>query len=277
MFCLVSYWTILSSIANLLCVVFHTFRNMHRNRGFAVEQMDSLEDSLFKRMFRVDRDTFNHILGKIEPFFPVNVSKAVNSSGQGVALKTRLAVSLRWLAGGSYLDLCFAWGLGLSTFYDPEYGILWRTLQAIDAVFPMGFPVNDERKLEELSQGFSHHSAGILDGCVLAMDGFGVSTRAPFETEVIRPKDYRFRKGGFALIVMAGCDINARFICASCDHSGSTNDVIAWQDSLLFQMVEVEKLLPSKYFFIGDEAFNTTQQFLSPWPGKSQFICLLRN
>ncbi len=154
------------------------------------------------------------------------VSKAVNSSGQGVALKTRLAESLRWLAGGSYLDLCFAQGLGLSTFYDTDNGILWRTLQATDVVLPMGFPINGERKLEELSQGFSHHSAGI---------------------------------------------------CASCDHSGSTNDVIAWQDSLLFQMVEVEKLLLSKYFFIGDEAFNTMQQFLSPWPGKSHFICLLRN
>ena len=214
---------------------------------------------------------------KIKPLFSVNVSKAVNSSGHSVTLKTRLAVSLRWLAGGSYLDLCFAWGLGILTFYDTDNGVLWRTLQAIDEVFHMGFPVNDEDKLEELRQGFSHHSAGILDGCVLALDGFGVSTRAPFETEVIRPKDYQFRKGGFALIVMAGCDINARFICASCDHSGSTNDVIAWQDSLLFQMVEVEKLLPSKYFFIGDEAFNTTQQFLSPWPGKSHFICLLRN
>jgi hypothetical protein len=36
---------------------------------------------------------------------------------------------------------------------------------------------------------------------------------------------------------------------------------IAWQDGLLFQMLEVEKALPSKYFFIGDDVFNTTQQF----------------
>ncbi len=98
---------------------------MHHNRGFAVEQMDNLEDSLFKRMFQVDWDTFNYILSTIEPLFSVNESKAVNSSGHGVALKTRLAVSLWWLiAGGSYLDLCFAWGLGLSTFYDPDNGIL---------------------------------------------------------------------------------------------------------------------------------------------------------
>ncbi len=70
-----------------------------------MEQMDVLDDSLFKRMFCVDRETFNYILQKIKPLFSVNVSKAVNSSGHSVTLKTRLAVSLRWLAGGSYLDL----------------------------------------------------------------------------------------------------------------------------------------------------------------------------
>ena len=108
----------------------------------------------------------------------------------------------------------------------------------------------------------------------MALDGFGVLTRAPYKSEVDRPKDYRFRKSGFAIIVLAGCDVNARFICASCRHSGSTNDIIAWQDSNLFQMLELDRSLPEKYFFIGDEAFNTTQQFLSPWPGKSSFSCI---
>ncbi len=113
----------------------------------------------------------------------------------------------------------------------------------------MGFPVNGEEKLEEFSQGFSNHSAGILDGCVLALEGFCVSTRAPYNTEVICPKDYHFRKSGFALIVLAGCDIRARFICASCDHSRSTNDVIARQDSLLFQIMEVEKAAIEVLFY----------------------------
>jgi hypothetical protein len=248
--------------------LFLLFRNFHHNRGFAVQQFDQLDDSLFRRMFRVDRETFNYILNKLESFYPLNGTKAVNSSGAAVPLKTRLAVTLRWLAGGSYLDLRFAWGLGISTFYDSDHGILWRTLQVLDEIYRMGFPADDENKLEELSQGFSFHSNGILDGCVLALDGFGVSTRAPYESEVVRQKVYWFSKSGFAIIVLAGCDMNARFICASCIHSGSTNDIVAWQDTLLFQMLEVDKELPEKYFFIGDEAFNTTQQFLSPWPGR---------
>jgi hypothetical protein len=35
----------------------------------------------------------------------------------------------------------------------------------------------------------------------------------------------------------------------------------------LFEAVEIDKKLPLKYFFIGDEAFTNTNQFLSPWPG----------
>ncbi len=44
----------------------------------------------------------------------------------------------------------------------------------------MGFPLGDENKMEELSLGFSNHSGGILDGCMLALDGFGVSSHAPY-------------------------------------------------------------------------------------------------
>jgi hypothetical protein len=66
-------------------------------------------------------------------------------------------VTLRWLAGASHIDLCFAWGLAHSTFFS-ERGALWPTVEAIDNAFEMDFPVNDLDRLEELSKGFSDHS-----------------------------------------------------------------------------------------------------------------------
>jgi hypothetical protein len=236
--------------------------------------MDRSDPSVFKRMFRVDRATFNEILERIEPHMKHhNHVKAANSSGAPIVLTTRLAVTLRWLAGGSYLDLCFAWGVASSTFYHPD-GVLWPTLEAIDVAFEIGFPVDDYSKLEEIASGFDEHSCGVLKGCVLAIDGFDISMRQPFKSEVIRPKDYRFRKGGFALVVLARCDVQARFICHSCNHSRSTNDIIAWGDSKLYKMLEVDKNLPEQFFFIGDEAFTNTAQFLSPWPG-TYLLCFV--
>ncbi len=100
-------------------------------------------------------------------------------------------------------------------------------------------------------------------------------TDCPYKKDVLKCKDYRFRKGGFAIIIIAGCDVDGRFITASAKHSGSTNDIIAWQDSKLFKYLEIDQGLPPKCFFIGDEAFTNTQQFLSPWPGKLLILCHL--
>lgn len=71
---------------------------------------------------------FDVLLTKISPrFSDRDVTRAMNSSGSPIPVRTRLAVTLRWLAGGSYLDLCFAWGIAVSMFYHMD-GILWPTL-----------------------------------------------------------------------------------------------------------------------------------------------------
>jgi len=75
-------------------------------------------------------------------------------------------------------------------------------------------------------------------------------------------------KGGFAIIALAGCDADARFISATASHSGSTNDIVAWNNSQLCKAVEHDKCLPPEYFFIGDEAFTNHNQFLIPWRGR---------
>jgi hypothetical protein len=98
-------------------------QNHHPNQGYAVEEMDRLDPAIFKRMFRVDRASFSVILELIEPFMEKqNEQKAMNSSGCVISMKMQLAVTLRWLAGGSHLD--------------------------------MSFPHNDPAQLEEMSKGF---------------------------------------------------------------------------------------------------------------------------
>jgi hypothetical protein len=175
--------------------------------------MDHLDPWMFQRMFRVDRLTFDGIVGKIAAFMKDRCEKkAQNTSGSVISIRTRLAVTLRWLVGASYLDLCFSWGISTSSFFSRR-GVLWPTINPIDKAFKMGFPVNDTDGLEMLADGFREHSGGIMDGCVLAINGFGVTVCSPFKNDVERRKDYRFRKSGFAVIVLAGSDVHGRFIC----------------------------------------------------------------
>jgi hypothetical protein len=78
----------------------------HRNRGYAIEEMKNLSDEQFRRMFRLSRTKFYALLDqirlRIEPS-DVGKRKATLLWGSYITAETRLAVTLRWLAGGSYL------------------------------------------------------------------------------------------------------------------------------------------------------------------------------
>jgi len=55
--------------------------------------MNQLSDVMFKRMFRVDRNVFDVLLTKISPrFSDRDVTRAMNSSGSPIPVRTRLLV-----------------------------------------------------------------------------------------------------------------------------------------------------------------------------------------
>jgi hypothetical protein len=101
----------------------------------------------------------------------------------------------------------------------------------------------------------------------MAIDGLAVRVRRPYKYECNNIRSWRCRKGGFALVVMAGSDVRGKFYMASADHSGSTNDCIAWENSNLRSAIEAGEL-NRDFFIIGDEAFTCTEQLLSPFPGR---------
>jgi hypothetical protein len=129
--------------------------------------MERLPDTMFRRMFRLDIETFFDLVQQLSPLIKRDDTDAINASG--------LAVTLRWLAGNSSLDLCFAWGISRSAFFS-ERGVLWPTIDAIDSLLEIGLPINDNAALAELARGFSVHSHGNTNGCILAIDGLAVKT-----------------------------------------------------------------------------------------------------
>lgn len=234
----------------------------NRNRGYALEEMDALTDPEFKAMFRLSRQAFYFLLPQLNL-----QSKNPIHRGRDISPKTKLAVTLRFLAGGSYLDICFAFGIGRGTFFKDD-GILWGTIDAIDHRLEIGFPLNDQEKLNEISEGFSEYCHGRVKGCVMAMDGWVCGTRCPTEKEVGRNITcYRNRTGIWGLVVFAGCDHLCRFMMLSSICPGATNDCMAWQLSAIRREVIDKNRLPPNYFFICDEALECTESVLTPFSG----------
>lgn len=106
-----------------------------------------------------------------------------------------------------------------------------------------------------------------MQGCVGAIDGLLLRTRAPFPTEHPNPSSFKNRKCCFGILALAIADLKGKFLMFNVNMSGSTHDSVAWDLSAL-QIRIAKGDLPPGLFLIGDEAFSCNNQMQSPWPGR---------
>ena len=242
--------------------------NRKHNRGFILHEIDHLTELEFRKMFRMRRNSFEKLYRTLEPLlYTPNAAMARRSSGSIISKKNKLYCTLRWLAGGSYLDIYIAYGVSRSSFFSTSYksGIVWPVIDAINIAFQIGLP-RDRDELRKLANGFSRFTSGELFGCVSAIDGWVCKTRKPHQSEVGDVMAYHNRHGCWGLVVLAGCDADCRYNIFSCMYSGSTNDCLAWDICAASKIVEHDDW-PMEFYVIGDEAFVCTNNFLTPYSG----------
>ncbi len=83
-----------------------------RRRHTFAEVTSLLSDYEFKRAFRLSRSSFYKLLDLLGPLLERDEERAMRSSGGPVTPGVRLGVTLRLLAGGSYLDQMLTFRLG---------------------------------------------------------------------------------------------------------------------------------------------------------------------
>lgn len=163
----------------------------------------------FKRMFRMDYDTFAHILHAISPALERNYLQSERGGGY-VSPSLQLGMTLRWLAGGSYLDIYDKYGVSKTSFYDHVF----QCCEAIIDRFPIVFPT-DVPTLHKIAKEFGqrqHWFMRVFVRIVGAIDGILIKIKCPSLKEVGMPKHFYCRKGFFALNVQAVCDVRNRFV-----------------------------------------------------------------
>ena len=224
-------------------------------------------------MFRLNRVAFNDLLQKIGHLLPgQDIDEAVRSSGSPITNFCRLAMTLRWLAGGHYLDICQLYQVDYSTFYS-EDGIIWPTIHAIHKVIKLAYPTTDPNdpdynieELQQVAEDFYTFSHGFFTSLAGAIDGLVVKTRAPYRSEAKNVVEYRNRKGCFGVLCLGISDIRGKFLYFACNWTGSTHDSFAWLSSSVYKKFREFKV--RGYHLVGDEAFSNTNFLLSPWSGR---------
>ena len=243
-----------------------------------------LPDKLFRRMFRMKKEWFNDVrdqiietigeeIFKTEHYLEENAkliptTEACNRWGGIVSVEIKLAITIRMLAGASYLDLILSYGIKSAEVYK----IFHECKDWINLSFK--FPLVDYIKTEDLealrgiSDDFSSRSNGVFTGCIGAIDGLAVRIRCPSSTVdgIEDCGNYYCRKGFYALNIQAICDSHKRIIWLSSGHKGSIHDSAAFAETLLIDLLKLksEFLYKNRLFLIGDSAYTLASYLITP-------------
>jgi hypothetical protein len=126
----------------------------------------------FVKDMKPSRAAFDDVLSRVSPpakQVAFRAARARKSTGGFVPYSLRLSMALRYMAGGSALDIMYLHGVGRSTFY----ACLWPTLRAIDAGLPAFSLPEDIKSLvhcRRLAAGSSLRTDGHIQGAITAWD-----------------------------------------------------------------------------------------------------------
>ena len=238
-----------------------------------------ISDHHFRRQFRMTRRVFDNLCNLLclaageKTFRPESTisytrnSASLQCRGGLIPGEVKTAISLRLLAGGSYLDLMPLFNVSVSHIYVIFDEFLEWVLKAFN--FPLAKLLYEEDKtaLAAISEEFAYGSNGVLGGIIGAIDGIAIRIRSPSLSEVSDPGNYYCRKGFFALNVQAICDRAKKFLWCYTSNKGSTHDSAAFTNSRLYSLLTQKTawLEENAHYIVGDSAYNLTPFLLTPF------------
>ena len=222
-----------------------------------------LTESQFKLRYRLTVDGFYRLVDMMRPDLEVKDEARARLAkwGEVVEVETKLAMALRFLAGGDVLDLQLIYDVSKGYVYN----CLWRVVDSINKHMKVSFPLHDQSKLLRLEAEFRAASRSqVWSGQVGAVDGVHFPMQAPTLKDVKDPlKYYVARKGEYAILCMAVCDAARRFTFWDMSQIPTTHDSLAWAASKLGRAVAAGKL-PQPFFMNGDSAFALSPSMIVP-------------
>ena len=168
-----------------------------------------LSNKEFRVMYRMDLEAFNALLFKLRQRITSN-PKYLRKAVFPVIPELRLALTLRYLAGGSVQDLWLMYGVSRREVYRS----IWMTIDAINDILKVGIDYTDIDSLKRMEEGFAAKSTRqLVRGCIGAIDEIQVKIRCPSKKldGVSNPREYFSRKGFYSVNVQATCDADRRF------------------------------------------------------------------
>jgi hypothetical protein len=141
-----------------------------------------LHENLFHVKYRMYLDAFNKLLDLLTPTLRLKEQFAIVLGFEPICNELMLHRAIRYLAGGSYHDIRATAHISKPSFF----WLLWYTIAAINScqALAVELPEPTAYKLSSLRAGILNISyAGVMDGCVGALDGYLMQITAPSQAQ----------------------------------------------------------------------------------------------
>jgi DDE superfamily endonuclease len=211
---------------------------------------------------RMPLSSFYKLLSYIKEGLVVDESKAIGRSG-AILPELCLFCTLRWLAGGSYLDIFTITGVSIASFYR----VIYRTLRLIVNCKQLEIKLpQNEAECQQVAEGFQSISyKGAITNCIGVIDGYLLRINTPTRSDAGNVRSYfsgHYQCHG--INVQAICDHHSRFTFVSIAAPGSVNDRDAIQENNLLNALDK---LPKIYVVIGDAAYAPSERIVPMFYG----------
>lgn len=230
-------------------------------------------DSEFRRAYRMSYANFQQLCRLLDPHLN-NLSTGDGPLRRGgangkVSNSVRVAVALRYFAGGKRYDLNPLFGLSPASIYKS----IEMVVEAINRCpeFEMKYPTTEDEQWE-IARGFREKSDAQFDCCAGAIDGILIWTHMPSlnECKLVKQGQTKFfcdRKKKYGLNMQAVCDSEGRFLDVSIQYGGASSDLVAFEASVLHGKL-VKNLLAEGLCIFGDNAYPCASFMATPYSGK---------
>lgn len=215
-----------------------------------------------KRRIRMSRSSFAKLLRLIYHRMIVEELFACSRGGP-IIPELCLYCTLRWLAGGSYLDICDIAGVSSSSFYR----VVWKTVRALASCkeLEIKFPTGSA-EIQRAVEGFESISfQSAIKNCALVLDGYLLRIKTPQKATVGNVRSYfSGHYQCYGVNIQAACDHHCRFVYFAFASPGVTADRYAVKHCSLSRLIEG---LPIGICAIGDAAYEATEHMVPVFMG----------
>ena len=242
-----------------------------RRRKSVADVYSEMGRDNFRRAYRMHYRTFVNLYHLLKSHMQRAMSYKIGwkkgSPNGRIHLTVRLAVAIRFFAGGSSVDLLSIYGISRTEVNVSVTCVIAaiRNCPSLQIKFPTGH--NEQM---EIAKGFQELSDSKFSNCVGAIDGMLVWIRMPSKKEcakvgVGQKKFFCARKNKYGLNMQATCDSKRRFINVSIHHPAATSDFMAFQTSNFRSELEKEGFLSEGLCLFGDSAYVNTKYMVTPY------------